>query len=161
MSTYSKLNINPRKEYSESSNKVCGDKISIGESCQNNENAFAAGQKPSNTTVNNRNNNMKTDRLKTDNDHTTMGNDVLIENKNAYNLQHSKTACNQAQNNLDAAKDIILHLDDIKQGYNDTEECKWAEIKNLDTKNKKISNDFPQNEEIDNLSSTKPLENNM
>ena len=149
MSTCTELNINPRNDYYESRNDSYENNTNIGESCQNNENAFPSGHKPSNTTSNNRNSDMKTDRPKMDNDHTTMPNDVLIENKNAYNLQHSKTACNEAKNNLEAAKDILLQPDDIKQGYNDIEECKSAEIRNLDVNNKILSNDFPVNEQRD------------
>ena len=54
LSTYSKLNMNPRKEHPESSNTVCDENTNNGEACQNNENAFATGQKPSNTRVNNK-----------------------------------------------------------------------------------------------------------
>ena len=97
MSTNLKSEINPRKKHSKSSsNKKCKEKISIAEEepCQNNdETAFASGQQRPREN----NSEMKTDRIKEDNERVTKAadiDDVMIENKNAYNLQHANTACN-------------------------------------------------------------------
>ena len=146
MSTNSRSKINPRKKYPESSNKECKEKISIAkeEPCQNNnENAFASGQQQPREN----NSEMKTDRIKADSEPVTKAadNDVMIGNKNAYNLQHSNTACNDSKINQDAAKDILLQLEAIKK-----QRCKKAEIINLDKENTNgPKNDFPPNTNIE------------
>merc|ERR1712223_1539447 len=131
MSTNLKSEINPHKKYPESSsNKECQDKISIAEDepCQNNNetNAFASGQQRPREN----NSEMKTDRIKEDNERVTKAaadnDDAMIGNKNVDNLQHSKTACNNLKINQDAAKDILLQLEDVKK-----QRCKKAEIVNL------------------------------
>ena len=150
MSTNLKSEINPHKKYPESSsNKECQDKISIAEDepCQNNNetNAFASGQQRPREN----NSEMKTDRIKEDNERLTKAaadnDDVMIGNKNVRNLQHSKTACNDLKINQDAAKDILLQLEDVKK-----QRCKKAEIINLEKENDNESkNIFPQNTNIE------------
>ena len=130
------------------------DKISIEGSCRNNENAFISGQIVNEGKKDN--NNMKTDRLKIDNDLTTSANGDIVEGKNVYNLQHSKPkACTDARNDTkNTAKDILLPHNEIPQGSDEKEGCKWAGIKKLlNAQEQNLSNDFPPCANIDSRTS--------
>ena len=91
---------------------------------------------------------MKTDRIKEDNERVTKAadiDDVMIENKNAYNLQHANTTCNDLKINQEASKDILLQLEDVKK-----QRCKKAEIKKVDKENDNESKtNFPQKPNIE------------
>ena len=119
------------KQFESSKTNSVEDKISIEGSCRNNENAFISGQIVNEGKKDS--NNVKTDRLKIDNDLTTSANGDIVEGKNVYNLQHSKPkACTDARNDTkNTAKDILLPHNEIPQSSDEKEGCKWAGINKL------------------------------
>ena len=142
------------KQFESSNTNSVEDKISIEGSCRNNENAFISGQIVNEGKKDS--NNMKTDRLKIDNDLTTSANGDIVEGKNVYNLQHSKPkACTDARHDTkNTAKDILLPHNEIPQGSDEKEGCKWAGIKKLlNGKEQNLSDDFPPCTNIDSRTS--------